>query len=163
MATFTGTKALATVPAHEGLTGVVGVAFGSVDITAAPVLADVYRFCKLPAGSVILGGMLYGGVIDSNGVMAVNLGTETAPTMLGAALLMEPTIVPAYKKEQGILLPFQGALQVTAPTTSLAGPQLVAAEQFVQAVVTAVPTGFLAGRLSVVVYYTKNLTQLTSL
>lgn len=162
MATFSGTKARIPVQITESPSGLVAVSYGSVDITVAAVLGDVYQFCKIPADAVVLGGYLYGTNIDTAGAMAINLGTATSPTMLASGLVLNPTTVPAYKGELGILLPFQGLLQTATPFTN-AGPQLSTAEQFIQAVVTVAPTTPAAGRLSVVVYYTKNFTQSQSL
>lgn len=77
MATFTSSRAGATFPAVKlPFSGVVHAAYGTIEVTANPVAADVYELCRLPAGARIVGGTYYADDLDTNATetLEMNLG-----------------------------------------------------------------------------------------
>lgn len=154
MATLTATRAAADFPVrkHHGA-GLLQVAYGSYDLAANPTAADVIKFCKLPAGAVVLGGWLRGEDLDTNGAPTLDIdvgwganGVEIAdPDGFGNFGALNGSAVTNYLPEGGFLVPFNGTLKD--------GPVSFSAETTIQAVVNTAAATFAAGTLTVVVHF----------
>ncbi len=155
MTTFTATRSLEGFPiGGQGPAQTLKIATGTIEIAINPVAADIYLFCKLPTGSVIVGGHLMGDDLDTNATETLNMdvgwaanGNEAAdPDGLGNFGVLTGDVVAEIKPEVSIYIPLGGVLRTT-------GPQLFTAETQLQAVanVTAATGG--TGTLTLVVYY----------
>lgn len=155
MATFTATRAASTFPVAKGPGGGVAMkAWGSIAVAANPVAADVYEMCRIPAGAVVTGGMIYSGDLDTNATETLDLdigwlanGAEAAdPDGFGNLGVQGTDTVAGIKPEGGYQYPFGGVL-ITA------GPQAFTRETVVAVTCVATAATFAAGTLSVVVDY----------
>lgn len=70
MATFTATKAGSTVQARATLH--ITEAHGSITLTAAPALNDVFQMVKVPAGATVLYVAINSTDMDTNGTPTLN-------------------------------------------------------------------------------------------
>lgn len=78
MATFTAVRAGKGFPkAGVGNGGSLKVAYGTLEITAAPADGDIYEMCRVPAGATIVATHFYGDDLDT--------GTEALDMDLGWA------------------------------------------------------------------------------
>lgn len=74
MTIFTGNNALKGFPvAGVGDGGSLKVAFGTIDVAANPIAADIYEMCRLPAGATIVGGFFRGDDLDVNATETLNM------------------------------------------------------------------------------------------
>ena len=155
MATFTSTQAAATYPVYKSVgAGIVNCAWGSIEVTANPVAADVYQICRVPAGAIVVGGYAFGDDLDTNATETLNLslgwaanGVESLSAAgLGLFGVQLTDTVAGIKPEGGILFPFGGVLITT-------GPQAFSAETIIQYTTVATAATFAAGTLGAVVYY----------
>ena len=155
MATFTATRAASTFPVSKPLgAGALACAWGSIEVTANPVAADVYQLCRVPAGAVVVGGYIFGDDLDTNATETLDLdigwaanGTESAdPDGFGNLGVMGTDTVAGIKPESGYNYPFGGVLITT-------GPQAFTQETIIQATCVATAATFAAGTLGCVVYY----------
>jgi hypothetical protein len=155
--TKTGTKAAAGVPLPgTGAAGNLKVAYGTITIEADTEDGDIFKVCKVPANSTVVGGMIYSGDGDTgiealdidigwaaNGVDAADpdgfgdLGVWTGDATDGASI--EPVNVIA----------FAGVLAST-------GPQTFTAETTIQLETNTAATTGAAMECTVVVYYLHN-------
>jgi hypothetical protein len=155
MATFTATRASSTFPVHQPKSGDMGVAWGTIEVTANPTAADVYEMCRVPAGARIVGGRVYSDDLDTNATETLDLdvgwlanGTDAAdPDGFGNLGVMTTDTVAGVKPESGYNFAFGGVL-----TTG--GPKLLSAETVIAVTCVATAATFAAGTLSVVVFYT---------
>jgi hypothetical protein len=153
MATFTSAQAAADFPFYTPAGGrAAGMAFGSLAITAAPVAADIYQMCKLPAGATVVGGWFGATDIDTGtGVMELDVGwaattDEVAdPDGFLDSGALNGTAVANYLTV-GTLRPFLGVLQA-------AGPKTFTAPAIVTLTCVVAPNAFTAGRVTVWVNY----------
>src|SRR5215204_4833615 len=155
MATFTAARAAATFPVAKPIGGgVLSAAWGTIEVAANPVAADIYEMCRVPAGAVIVGGQIYGDDLDTNATETLDLdvgwaanGTDAAdPDGFGNLGVMGTDTVAGIKLEAGYNFPFGGVLITD-------GPKAFAAETVVTVTVVAAAATFAAGTLSVVVNY----------
>jgi hypothetical protein len=97
MATYTAIPAGRNKPAKAaGWAGAAMVATGTIDTTAALVGADVYRFCRLPKGAVVVGGRLMSDALVSgtfaSQCLTLNIGVDVAvKTALGTSVTTAST------------------------------------------------------------------------
>ena len=76
--TLTATRGAATFPVFKASgSGIVCAAYGTYEIAANVEDGDIFEMCRLPAGAVVVGGMLYGDDLDT--------GTETLDMDIGWA------------------------------------------------------------------------------
>jgi len=76
--TLTTTRGAATFPVFKASgSGIVCAAYGTYEIAANVEDGDIFEMCRLPAGAVVVGGMLYGDDLDT--------GTETLDMDVGWA------------------------------------------------------------------------------
>lgn len=154
MATLTGSRAAADFPVFQPLgNGLLCVAYGSYALTANPTAADILKLCKIPAGSVVLGGWLRGTDIDTGtGVFDMDIGwaangAEAADSDgLGNFGALNGTAVTNYLPEGGFLLPLHGVLAN--------GPVSFSRETTIQGVFNVAANAGGTGTISVVVFYT---------
>lgn len=155
MATFTATRGAATQPAFQPTgSGIVCAAYGTIEVAANPVAADVYQMCRLPAGAVVLGGRITSDDLDTNATETLDLdvgwaanGTDAAdPDGFGNLGVMGTDTVAGAKPEAGYNYALGGVL-ITE------GPKTFAAETVVTVTCVATAATFAAGTLSVIVYY----------
>ena len=155
MATFTATRAASTFPVAKPIgAGTLACAWGSIEVTANPVAADVYQLCRVPAGAVVVGGYIFGDDLDTNATETLDLdigwaanGTEAAdPDGFGNLGVMGTDTVAGIKPESGYNYPFGGVLITT-------GPQAFTQETIIQVTCVATAATFAAGTLGCVVYY----------
>ena len=156
MATFTATRAASTFPVSKPIgAGLMGVAYGTIEVSANPTAADVYEMCRLPAGAVVVGGRIYSDDLDTNATETLDLdvgwaanGAEAAdPDGFGNLGVFTTDTVAGIKPESGYNFPFGGKLVTD-------GPQAFTRETVVTVTCVATAATFAAGTLSVVVYYT---------
>jgi hypothetical protein len=129
------------------------VATGTFEIAAAVEAGDIFEMCKLPAGAVVVDGLVYGDDIDT--------GTETLDIDVGwKANATEATDTDGFgnlgvwtgdattdlKPEVSVRYPFGGVLRS-------AGPKKFTAETTVQLTVVAASNAGHVGTVTVVVYY----------
>lgn len=157
MATLTSTRATAGFPAtlFAGA-GVLNVAYGTYTLAANPTAADILQACKIPAGSVVLGGFLRGEDIDT-GTAALDIdvgwaanggtgvGATADPDGFGNFGVLNGTAVTNYLPEGGFLIPLHGTLAT--------GPKSFDADTTVQCVFNAPANAGGTGTVTVVVYY----------
>lgn len=155
MATFTATRASSTYPVSKPLgAGVLGVAWGTIEVTANPVAADVYQMCRVPAGAVIVGGRFLSDDLDTNATETLDLdlgwaanGSDAAdPDGLGNYGVLGTDTVAGVKPEGGYNFALGGKLITD-------GPQALAKETVITVTCVATAATFAAGTMSVVVYY----------
>lgn len=154
MATFTATRAASTFPVTAITGGVMNVAWGTIEVAANPVAADVYEMCRLPPGAVVVGGYIYSDDLDTNATETLDLdigwlanGTEAAdPDGFGNLGVLGTDTVAGIKPESGYQYPFGGKLITD-------GPQSFTAETVVAVTCVATAATFAAGTLSLVVHY----------
>lgn len=156
MATFTAARAASTFPVAKTVGGgALHAAHGVIEVTAAPAVGDIYQMCRVPAGAVIVGGMIYGDDLDTNVTETLDIdvgwadnGVDVAdPDGLGNLGVMGTDTVAGVKPEAGYQYPLGGVLITD-------GPKTLAAETIIQVTVVAAAATFAAGTLAVVVYYT---------
>ena len=64
--TLTTTRGAATFPVFKASgSGIVCAAYGTYEIAANVEDGDIFEMCRLPAGAVVVGGMLYGDDLDT--------------------------------------------------------------------------------------------------
>lgn len=155
MATFTATRAASTFPVSKPIgAGALACAWGSIEVAANPVAADIYQLCRVPAGAVVVGGYIFGDDLDTNATETLDLdigwaanGTESAdPDGFGNFGVMGTDTVAGIKPEAGYNYPFGGVLITT-------GPQAFTQETIIQVTCVATAATFAAGTLGCVVYY----------
>lgn len=154
MATLTGSRAAADFPVFQPIgNGLLSVAYGSYTLTANPTAADILKFCKIPAGSVVLGGWIRGTDIDTGtGVLDLDIGwaangAEAADSDgLGNFGALNGTAVANYLPEGGFLLPLHGVLAN--------GPVSFSRETTFQAVFNTPANAGGTGVLTLCVFYT---------
>jgi hypothetical protein len=149
MATTTGTRAASTFPAATGGPARLLVAYGSHDFGANPSVADVIQLCKVPAGAIILDGLLRLEDIDSNATetLDIDIGTSADSDAFLNGGVRTGDVVTDYLPEGGVRLPFHGTLKdgpVICSTTQ---------ETIIQATIVAAAATFAAGTMTVLVYY----------
>lgn len=154
MATFTAGRSKAGFPvAAIGPAMNAKVATGTIEVAVNPVAADIYEFCKVPAGAVVYMGWFYGDDLDT-GVETLDMdigwaanGAEAAdPDGFGNLGVLTGDLVLEIKPEVSIFVPLGGTLRTL-------GPRLFTRETQLQAVanVTAATGG--TGTLTLVVQY----------
>lgn len=155
MATFTAAQAATTYPILKPSTaGVLCVAYGTIEVTANPVAADIYQMCRLPKGAIVHGGVIYSDDLDTNATETLNLSVGWAANGVDAAnasglglLGVQGTdTVAGIKPEAGYNYPLGGTL-ITDP------PLAFGAETIIQVTCVATAATFAAGTLSLRVYY----------
>lgn len=161
MATFTAARAASTFPVSgNGPGGDVKVAYGTYEVTANPVAADVYKMCKVPKGATIIGGMVYADDLDTNATetldmdlgWAANGGSGTYDSADADGLgnfgvwVGDAFATPNILATVGNGLPFAGVLgDGDFPTFT--------AETTIQFTCVATCATFTAGAISCAVYY----------
>ena len=154
--TLTSTRAAAGFPVAEPvLAGVLCVAHGTYEIAANVEDGDIFEMCKIPAGALILDGVMYGDDLDTNATETLDLdlgwaanGAEAAdPDGLGNFGVVTGDAVAGYKPEVGIRLPLGGVMLT-------GGPQLFTKETTIQVEANAAAATGGTGTLTVVIYYT---------
>jgi hypothetical protein len=154
MATFTAARASPTFPVAKPIGGgTVSAAWGTIEVTAAPIIADIYEMCRVPGGAVVIGGQILSDDLDTGtGTLDIDVGwaangVDVANSSGLANIGPQPTgIVAGIKSEAGYNYQLAGVLVTD-------GPKTFAAETVITVTVVAAANVFTAGTLSVVVYY----------
>lgn len=155
MTAFTAARASATLPVFKPSgSGLLAVAYGTIEVAVNPVAADVYSMCRIPKGAVVVGGYIYSDDLDTNASESLDLdvgwlanGVDAAdPDGFGNLGVMGTDTVAGIKVESGYQFPFGGVLITD-------GPKAFAAETIVAVTCVATAATFAAGTLSVVVFY----------
>ena len=124
MATFQSPQMSGPVfQAHES--GLLCRAYGTIEIAANPTAADIYQFCKVPAGATVTGGWIVGDDLDTNATetldmdigYAANVDEAGDPDAFGNLGVIAGDALAEYKVVAGILLPLQGILLTDGPKT----------------------------------------------
>lgn len=103
--------------------GVVNAAYGSYTLAANPTIADVIEFCRVPAGSVIIGGWFRGEDIDTGTeALDIDIGTSADPDAFGNFGVLTGDATTDVKPEVSIMYGLNGTLKsgpvsVTTETT----------------------------------------------
>lgn len=152
--TLTSTRAATTFPIAEPvLAGVLCCATGTFEIAANVEDGDIFEMCRIPAGAVIVDGVMYGDDLDT-GIETLDMdvgwaanGNEAAdPDGLGNFGVITGDAVTGYKPEVSIRLPLGGTLRT-------AGPLLFTATTMIQVEVNAAAATGGTGTLTLNVYY----------
>jgi hypothetical protein len=130
-----------------------GIAWGTIEVAANPVAADVYEMCRIPRGAVVVGGRFLSDDLDT-GTETLDLdvgwaanGAEAAdPDGLGNFGVMATDTVAGVKPESGYNFALGGKLITD-------GPQAFTAETVITVNTVATAAVFAAGTMSVVVYF----------
>lgn len=155
MATFTATRAASTMEPFQPVgSGLLCAAYGTIEVAANPVAADIYEMCRIPAGAVVVGGRIYSDDLDTNATETLDLdvgwaanGTEAADSDgFGNLGVMTTDTVAGIKPESGYNFAFGGKLVTD-------GPQTFTNETVITVTCVATAATFAAGTLSVVVHY----------
>lgn len=155
MATFTAARAASTFPVFKGLgSGILSVAYGTIEVAANPVAADVYEMCRIPKGAVVVGGRFTADDLDTNATETLDLdvgwaanGAEAAdPDGFGNFGVFTTDTVAGVKPEAGYNFALGGKLITD-------GPQAFTAETVITVNTVATAATFAAGTMSVIVYY----------
>lgn len=157
MATFTAARAAPSFPVFSPPhgSGVLCCAWGTIEVTANPVAADIYQMLKLPAGAIVHGGLITSDDLDTNATETLDLdigwlanGVEAAdPDGFGNLGVMGTDTVAGVKAEGGYNYPLGGVL-ITDP------PLRFSAETMIVITCVATAATFAAGTLTLRVYYT---------
>jgi len=160
MATLTAARAAAGFPVGGFAgAGVLNVAYGSYTLAANPTIADVIKFCRIPAGATVIGGWLRGEDIDT-GTEALDIdigwaanggtgvGATADPDGFGNFGVITGDVVTELKPEVSVFLPLNGTLK--------SGPVSFDAETTIQGVVNAVAAAGGTGTLWLTVLYVFN-------
>lgn len=155
MATFTADRARSTFPVSKfSGAGVLQCAYGVIEVTANPAASDIYEMCRVPAGAVVVGGVIRSDDLDTNATETLDLdigwlanGAESAdPDGFGNLGVMGTDTVAGIKPESGYNYEFGGVLITN-------GPQAFTRETVIAITANAQAATFAAGTLSCVVYY----------
>lgn len=154
MATFTAARAASTFPVTAVTGGVLNVAWGTIEVAANPVAADIYEMCRIPAGAVVVGGRIWSDDLDTNATETLDLdigwlanGVESAdPDGFGNLGVFTTDTVAGVKPESGYNFAFGGKLITD-------GPQSFTNETVIAVTTVATAATFAAGTLSVRVDY----------
>ena len=100
-------------------------AYGTIEIAANPIAADIYQFCQVPAGATVTGGWIVGDDLDTNATetldmdigWAANEDEAADPDGFGNLGVIAGDALGEYKPVAGILLPLQGVLMADGPKT----------------------------------------------
>ena len=66
MATFSADRSASTLPVFKASgAGILCAAYGTIEIAANPADGDIYEMCRVPAGAVVVGGMIYADDLDT--------------------------------------------------------------------------------------------------
>lgn len=156
MATFTAAQAATTYPiAKPSTANALMCAYGTIEVAANPVAADIYQMCRLPKGAIIHSGVIYSDDLDTNATETLNLSVGWAAngvdalnaSGLGLLGVMGTDTVAGAKPEAGYNYPLGGTL-ITDP------PLAFGAETIIQVTCVATAATFAAGTLSLRVFYT---------
>jgi hypothetical protein len=152
--TLVATRAASTFPVSaHGFGSNLKVAYGTYSVAANVEAGDIFSMCKVPKGSTVVMGWVYGADLDT--------GTEAMDIDVGwAATADEATDVDGFgnfgvwsgdavtdvKPEVSVWYPFGGVLRT-------AGPKTFTAEATIQLYANVAANAFTAGVLTVVVLY----------
>lgn len=117
MTTFTAARARSTRPVVDN-PGKEIVQYGTIEVSAHPVTADVYEMVRVPKGAVILGGTLYGESLVTAGTSTaydIDVGWASNSSALGNLGTLSPAAVTGYKPEVGYIYPLGGLLLTAGP------------------------------------------------
>lgn len=154
MTTFTAARAAANFPVTKPPAGGLGVAWGTIEVAANPVAADIYQMCRVPKGAIIHGGLITSDDLDTNATETLDLdvgwadnGVNAAdPDGLGNLGVMGTDTVAGIKPEGGYNYPLGGTL-ITDPPLAFGG------ETIIQITCVATAATFAAGTLTLRVFY----------
>lgn len=167
MTTYTATQAAKGQNAKAiGWSSQKQTAVGVIEVSTNPAPADKFVMCKLPAGAIVLGGLLLGDKLDSTGsgsaCMTLNIGvncsvqlsngtaisTSTTSNALGATFVIgtETPAVTGYKPETNRRLPLGGLCASD-------GWFITSADCNVEVTVITSALGFATGTLAIHVDY----------
>lgn len=165
---FTATRAAGRRPSEShGWAADIKRAWGTIEVSTAPINGDTFYMCKLPKGAMIIGGYLQGDKLDSSGsgsaCLTVNIGVDAAITTatgtsvttastsnaLASAWALGPdaAAVTGYKPDSSVRNLPLGSLLLTD------GPLLVGDECNVIVKATNTACGFTTGTLTLLVDY----------
>ncbi len=162
MTTFTSVRAATGIQPYKAHgDGLLHAAYGTIEITTNPVVNDIYKMCKLPAGARVVGGFFYMDDIDTDGSETIdfdvgwpaNGGTDTYDSAdsdgLGNLGVMngDASTLPNISNQVGI--------QIVLPSPHFGDGDLpfFSRPTTIQLKNIAVCATFTAGAVSVVVLY----------
>lgn len=152
--TLTATRAAASFPVFKASgAGDLCCAYGTYEIAANVEDGDIFEMCRVPAGAVVVGGMIYADDLDT-GTEALDMdigwaanGSDAAdPDGFGNLGVWSGDAITDWKPVVGNMYPLQGVLLT-------AGPQAFVNETTIQIEANAAANAGGTGTLSVVVYY----------
>ena len=158
--TLTATRAASTFPVFKATgAGIVCAAYGTYEVLANVEDGDIFEMCKIPAGSTIIGGYVYGDDLDTgtealdidigwadNGGSGTYDGHADAAFGLGNLGVWTGDVTTDVKPEVGNHFPLGGMLRNgDLPTFT--------ADTTIQLYANTAANSFAAGAVSVVVFY----------
>ena len=162
MTIFVGTRAAASFPVAKSHTaGALNVAYGVYEVTVNPVADDTYELCKIPAGSVIVGGMFYGDDLDTNATETLDLdvgwkangGTGTFDTV-DADGLANMGVMPGDASAPSLATAVGNIYNLGGPHFGNGDFPTFTKETTIQVTCVATCATFAAGAIGVAIYYT---------
>ena len=152
--TLVAKRAKGSFPAAGiGMGGDLKCAFGTYEIAAAVETGDIFEMCKLPAGAVVVHGLIYGDDIDTGTeALDFDIGWKatddevTDTDGFGNLGTITGDVITDLKPEVSIFYPFGGVLRT-------AGPKLFTAPATLQVYVNTASNAGHVGTLTMVVFY----------
>jgi hypothetical protein len=155
MATLVGPRALPTFPTPSipVMKGVLGVAWGYYNATAALAQNDIIHFCRVPAGATVIGGYFQAADIDT-GTEALDIdigwaanGAEAVDTDgFGNLGVLDGDVISQFRPVAGIYYPFINIIQTN-------GYQTFTKETMLTATVNAAANAGGTGMLKLVAHW----------
>lgn len=155
MATVSATRASANKAIYRPTgSGILAVAWGTYAHASNLAATTIIEYCRVPAGSTVVGGFWYAGDLDTNGTEELDIDIGWAANGVEAAdpdgfgnLDVLTGDASVHNPVAGIWIPLAGVLRVT-------GPQFFTKETVIQAVVNVDAATGGTGQSTMVVHYT---------
>lgn len=131
----------------SGLAGNMKVNYKNQTFSTNPAASDTFTLFKLPAGAVVLGGVVRGSQIDTatTPTFDLDIGTSSTADKFGNLGVLQATAVAGVKPETAYLYQLNGQLKD--------GPITLTNETWIVAKVIASATTFTTGYISVQMHY----------
>lgn len=155
--TKTGTKAAANVPLPgTGAAGNLKVAYGTITIEADTEDGDIFKVCKVPANSTVIGGWIQSGDGDT-GIEALDIDIGWAANGVDDADPDGFGDLGTWQGDPSVHLPVAGNFFHFANVLQTTGPKTFTAETTIQLETNTAATTGAAMECTVVVLYLHNV------
>jgi len=153
--TLTATRAAATFPVFKASgAGLLCVAHGTYNITAAVEDGDIFEMCKVPAGATIVGGYIQATDLDTGGTEALDMMVGWAANGSDVADPDGLCLAHVFTGDVSVHLDVAQNLVFFGGVITSAGPKTLVNETTIQVEVNTAAATLTAGFMTVVVWYT---------